>query len=191
MAIEVPTNKTMNEEGGEKTTKPRLLHDSLHEIPQSFRFPIAGILSNVLFIAAFNACVEKFESDALPAGTIYSILYCLFIPVGHALSSLIVFGWPSPYLPNLLSNAPIGLTAMAIGTYFTGYFEKIQLEATIDQFLLGVGIVSQPEPDEEGSEFYCSLIVMGITAVWSFLLSVYVNGSDSSSSSTSKKEKEL
>ena len=191
MAIDVPTNKTMNEEGGEKPTKPRLLHDSLHEIPQSFRFPIAGILSNVLFIAGFNACVEKFESDALPAGTIYSILYCLFIPVGHALSSLIVFGWPSPYLPNLLSNAPIGLTAMAIGTYFTGYFEKIQLEATIDQFLLGVGIVSQPEPDEEGSEFYCSLIVMGITAVWSFLLSVYVNGSDSSSSSTSKKEKEL
>ena len=78
---------------------------------------------------------------------------------------------------------------MTLGTVLTGYFDSIQLEGTIDRFLIDVGIVAQPEPDEEKSEFYCSLIVMAVVAIWSYVLSVYVNGSSSSSSDESKEKK--
>ena len=157
--------------------RPRLLHDSLEQIPQSIRFPLCGVLSNAIFLAGFNAAVDAFESESLPAARIYSLFYCLYIPFGHALVSLLVFGWPTPYLPSLASNAPIGLTAMAVGTLLTGYLDRIQLEGAIDRFLVDVGVVAQPEPDAERSEFYCSLIVMAVTGVWTYVLSIYVNGS--------------
>jgi hypothetical protein len=67
-----------------------------------------GLLSNVLFMLCYNWCVEKFTFVAPP--TMYSIVYLVFIPIGHALVSLLVFGWPEKYIPSLLSNFPIGLT---------------------------------------------------------------------------------
>lgn len=148
---------------------------SLNQIPQGPRFGISGALCNVIFIAGFNACVEAYESDDMPASRIYSLFYCAYIPVGHAINSLLVFGWPEKYLPSLMSNAPIGLTAMMLGTILTGYFDRIGFEHIADQFLINVGVVSEPEPDEERSEFYSSIVVMIITGVWSYLLSVWVN----------------
>lgn len=77
-----------------------------------------------------------------------------------------------------MSNAPIGLTAMMLGTILTGYFDRIHLEHKADQFLInnfGFLGFNEPEPDEERSEFYSSLVVMVITGVWSYLLSVWVN----------------
>ena len=150
-------------------------HRSLNQIPQGPRFGISGALCNVIFIAGFNACVEAFESPDMPASRIYSLFYCAYIPVGHAINSLLVFGWPEKYLPSLMSNAPIGLTAMMLGTVLTGYFDRIGFEHTADQFLINIGVVSEPEPDEERSEFYSSIVVMIITGVWSYLLSVWVN----------------
>lgn len=119
--------------------------------------------------------MEAFESPDMPASRIYSLFYCAYIPVGHAINSLLVFGWPEKYLPSLMSNAPIGLTAMMLGTVLTGYFDRIGFEHTADQFLINIGVVSEPEPDEERSEFYSSIVVMVITGVWSYLLSMWVN----------------
>ncbi|CAB9530661.1 expressed unknown protein [Seminavis robusta] len=175
------------------TDKPRLLHDSLHAIPQGIRFPLAGAIGNVLFLTGFNACVTAFESTpSVTASHIYAGFFCCFIPVSHALTCLLVFGWPTGhYVSSLAANAPIGLTAMALGTVATGYFDSIHLEHKIDQFLLENGIVSQPEPDEERSEFYSSLVVMVITGIWSFVLSVYVNSSSSTTTATKDDKKEL
>ena len=181
MAIDVTTPGKTNDKNATNSSQPaRLLHESLHQIPQGIRFPLCGAISNALFLTIFNTSVGALESDSLTASNIYSIVYCLFIPMAHALNCGIVFGWPSPYLPNLAANAPIGLSAMVLGTVLTGYLDNIGMEATIDQFLLNVGIVQQPEEDEEKSEFYCSLIVMAVTGVWSYILSVYVNSSSSS-----------
>uniref|UniRef100_A0A6U4E444 Uncharacterized protein n=1 Tax=Minutocellus polymorphus TaxID=265543 RepID=A0A6U4E444_9STRA len=162
----------------EEPPKTRLLHESLNKIPQGPRFGISGALCNVIFIAGFNACVEAFESPDMPASRIYSLFYCAYIPVGHAINSLLVFGWPEKYLPSLMSNAPIGLTAMMLGTILTGYFDRINFEHIADQFLINnfywAGF-TEPEPDEERSEFYSSIMVMIITGVWSYLLSMWVN----------------
>ena len=93
----------------------------LHDVPQTVRFAIAGFLCNFGFLGGFNLAVNHLDKY-YAASTIYSIYYVFFIPVGHAINSLIVFGWPKPYLPSLLSNAPIGLTAMMLGTFFTGTY---------------------------------------------------------------------
>lgn len=201
MAIDVVTPPKTNKMSSNTNTtnnqnKPRLLHDTLHQIPVSVRFPISGTISNALFLVGYNLCVEYFENDmkGITAARIYSIVYVLFIPIAHALSSLIVFGWPSPYLPNLISNSPIGLSAMVIGTFCTGYFDKIELESTIDTFFVNVGIATAKGDQEDGSnngdQFYCSLIVMAITGIWSYLLAVYIN-TPSSSDGKKDPKKEL
>ena len=208
MAIDVVSPKRHNSTNNGTTTttnggsveKPKLLHDSLHNIPQSIRFPLSGTLSNILFLYGFNTLVEIFDNPDtynIPAARIYSIFYVCFIPIAHGLNSLLVFGWPTNnYIPSLLSNAPIGLTAMVIGTFCTGYFERIHLERSIDQFFINIGLVSStnhPLDDDYESDFYCSLIVMAITGIWSYLLSVYVNSSTPSTSDSdkNKKKKEL
>lgn len=159
----------------EEAPKLRLLHESLNKVPQGPRFGISGALCNIIFIAGFNACVEAFESPSMPASRIYSIFYCCYIPIGHAINSLLVFGWPEKYLTSLMSNAPIGLSAMMLGTLLTAYFDRVHFEHTADQFLINIFGFVEPEPDEERSEFYSSLVVMVITGIWSYLLSIWVN----------------
>lgn len=59
------------------------------------------------------------------APTMYSIVYLVFIPIGHAMVSLFVFGWPEHYCPSLMSNFPIGLTAIGIGGGLTAWLDSI------------------------------------------------------------------
>ena len=158
---------------------------------------MAGFLSNATFLAGFNVLVESFANhDTLPASRIYSLWYCCFIPLAHAINSLLVFGWPEPYLPSLLSNAPIGLTAMTIGTLLTGYLDRLRFDSYVEEFLAShVPLFLQPSPpspnnneEEEDGEFYSSLLVMAVTGIFSYLASAYANSSSSpSSSSTTKK----
>lgn len=171
-----------------KKQPPRLLHPFLHKVPMHVRFGMNGFLSNVGFMVAYNSAVVQFESVA-PPSTIYSVVYLIFIPVGHALISLLVFGWPDRYFPSLMSNAPIGLTAIALGAMLTAYLDRIGFNRLavdlIAQSWVSLGYDAVPKPEEEKGEFYSSLVVLVITGIWTFILSVVIN---SPSETSEKKE---
>ena len=152
------------------------------------RFGVAGLLSNVIFMIVYNGCIAWFE-DLYAASFIYSVVYFCFIPVSHALTSLLVFGWPSGrYIQSLLSNYPIGLTAIALGAWCTAYLDRIAFNERVEDFIrenMSFAEEAATDEDEKG-EFYSSLVVMVITSVWSYVLSVMVN-----TPSTDKDKKEL
>lgn len=152
------------------------------------RFGLNGFISNVGFMVAYNMSVVQFDGMA-PSSTIYSIVYLIFIPIGHALISLLVFGWPERYFPSLMSNAPIGLTAIALGAMLTSYLDQIGFNKLVVDLLVqgwsALGYESEPKPEDEKGEFYSSLLVLVITGVWTFVLSVVIN---SPSETSEKKE---
>jgi len=160
---------------------------SLNNISQSIRFFVTGFVSQIIFMTCYNLLISTFEPMGHPASKIYAIFYTMYIPVGHALTSLFVFGWPTKYLPSLLANAPIGLTAMALGTALTGFLSKVEFNAYAEDLISSVlGMEKASAEDEEG-EFYSSLVVMVATGLWSVVLSFVVN----SEKKTDVKEKEL
>ena len=124
-------------------------------------------------MTGYNFSVLTFES--YPPSTIYAIFYTCYIPVGHLMQCLFVFGWPADYLPSLMSNAPIGFTAMAIGTALTGFLSKIEFNTIAEDWISSAfGTPPQDHSEEEG-EFYSSLVVMVTTGIWCYVLSLYVN----------------
>jgi hypothetical protein len=149
-----------------------------------FRFGAVGVLSNVLFMVVYNLAVAYFEHDLTPS-TIYSIVYFLYIPVGHLLVSLLVFGWPSQrYCASLLSNFPIGLTAMAIGSALTAYCDYQNFNTRVEDYIRDNFTFSRmpSRPDEApSSEFYTSIVVLLVTSVWTYVLSVYINAGTATS----------
>lgn len=153
------------------------------------RFGINGFLCNAVFMVAYHSSVVQFEHMAHPS-TIYSIVYLFFIPVGHALISLLVFGWPERYIPSLMSNFPIGLTAIALGAALTAYLDKIDFNDWAVE-LVKANWGSKPETTATGTsegdngEFYSSLLVLFVTGIWTFVLSVVIN---SPTEPTDKKE---
>ena len=91
------------------------------------------------------------------------------------LQCLFVFGWPKDYLPSLLSNAPIGLSAMVIGTGLTGFLSKVEFNAMAEDVISSI-LGSEPhDHTEDEGEFYSSLIVMVVTGVYCFVLGLVVN----------------
>jgi ABC-type transport system involved in multi-copper enzyme maturation permease subunit len=146
----------------------------LNQISQTIRFFANGILSQTLFMAGYNLSVLHFEHLGYPASTIYAVFYMLYIPIGHLLGCLLVFGWPNNYLASLLSNAPVGLTAMAIGSVLTGFLSKMEFDIMVENWMANQFGTKKPEEEEEG-EFYASLVVMVVTGVWTYILSTYVN----------------
>mmetsp|Transcript_14661 Transcript_14661/g.21867 ORF Transcript_14661/g.21867 Transcript_14661/m.21867 type:complete len:179 (+) Transcript_14661:107-643(+) len=177
--------------GDSTSTKggPRLLHDSLKQIPLNIRFGLIGALSNVIFLTGYNATLHQ-VGESMSDAYVYSVFYVFYIPVGHALQCLFVWGWPDPYLPNLLSNAPIGLTAMALGTFLTRYLDQMNFNDTVDDFLkssFSMGDESRDSGEEEKN--YVSFAVMIATGLWSFILSNLIN--TPSKKSEKEPEKEL
>ena len=178
------------------------------------RFGFNGFLSNVIFMVAYNSAIANFENMANPS-TIYSVVYLIFIPVSHACISLLVFGWPDRYVPSLMSNFPIGITAIALGAALTAYLDKIGFDDRVVEFmqqnLAGVltgagdgdalkagGSADIPSSrnlstassaggggGDGAGEFYSSILVLFVTGIWTFVLSVFVN---SSAEPTDKKE---
>ncbi|OEU16560.1 hypothetical protein FRACYDRAFT_185711 [Fragilariopsis cylindrus CCMP1102] len=182
-----------------KIIPPKLLHPVLHNVPMHFRFGLNGFLSNVLFMVAYNAAVVQFE-HTVSSSTIYATVYLIFIPVSHAIISLLVFGWPERYIRSLMSNAPVGLTAIVLGAGLTAYLDKIEFngwvaEAMVEYWrILGYKVESStaeggnPEDasiSSSGGEFYSSIFVLLVTGIWTFVLSVMVN---SPAESLEKKE---
>ena len=157
-------------------------------IPMQVRFGLAGTLSNVLFMVGYNLAIHHLDKY-IAASTIYALVYFFFIPVSHALCSLLVFGWPKEYFRSLLSNLPIGLSAIVIGAACTAYLDRIRFESLADDFVR-LRLTNKPHVEtddiEELGEFYSSLVVMAITGVWTYVISVMVN-----SASSESHEKEL
>ena len=126
---------------------------------------------------AYNSAIPHLE-QYIAASSIYALVYFLFIPVSHAVCSLVVFGWPKDYVKSLLSNFPIGLSAILIGSAFTAYLDRIRFEYIADDFVRE-HITNKPHVEtddiEEVGEFYSSLVVMVITGIWTYVISVMVN----------------
>lgn len=140
---------------------------------------------------AYNEAVVRFE-HTVASSTIYATVYLIFIPISHAIISLLVFGWPERYIRSLMSNAPVGLTAIVLGAALTAYLDKIEFngwvaEAVTEYWgMLGYkfdsdattedGIATvHDEASRGGGEFYSSLFVLIVTGIWTFVLSVIVN----------------
>jgi hypothetical protein len=153
------------------------------------RFGINGFFSNVLFMVAYNFAVVQFEHMA-SSSTIYATVYLIFIPVSHAMISLLVFGWPERYMRSLMSNTPVGLTAIVLGAALTEYLDQIEFNRwvadAVAEYWRMVGYqVESPLEDEKSGEFYSSIFVLLVTGIWTFVLSVMVN---SPAESLEKKE---
>jgi len=155
--------------------KPRLIHESLNNVSHTIRFLAIGVVSQVIFMAGLNFSTLTFEPRGYPASTIYAAFYTFYIPVGHLWQCLFVFGWPTDYLSSLMSNAPIGLTAMAIGTALTGFLSKIEFDSLVEDWSSSAFGTAPPDHSEDEGEFYASLVVMVATGVWCYVLSLYVN----------------
>jgi len=135
----------------------------------------------------YNQSISTFEPYGYTPSTIYAVFYLLYIPIGHFLGCMLVFGWPDNYVVNLMSNAPVGLSAMVIGTLLTGFLSGIEFDSKVqswvDQFN---GTLEEKEVEE--SEFYASLVVMVVTGVWSYVACMYVNSPSESAKISHEKD---
>mmetsp|Transcript_14101 Transcript_14101/g.30653 ORF Transcript_14101/g.30653 Transcript_14101/m.30653 type:complete len:145 (+) Transcript_14101:463-897(+) len=139
-------------------------------------------------MTGYNFSVMTFEPLGYPASTIYAVFYTCYIPVGHIMQCLFVFGWPKDYLSSLMSNAPIGLTAMAIGTALTGFLSKIEFNALAEDWISSAFGTEKHDHSEEEGEFYSSLVVMVATGVWCYVLSLYVNAAEPEKKGNAEKD---
>jgi hypothetical protein len=134
-------------------------------------------------MVVYNYAVVMFEKHAAIT-TIYSIVYLVFIPLGHLFVSLLVFGWPERYVASLLSNFPIGLSAILIGGLLTAYLDSIHFSSQVDDLVRDYFTFSKMPPrltadgtasDEDESQFWSSLLVLFVTSLWTYVLSIYIN----------------
>ena len=133
-------------------------------------------------MVVYNYAVTVFEHRTA-VSTIYSIVYFVFIPFGHVCVSLLVFGWPERYVASLMSNFPIGLTAIAIGGLLTGYLDSVKFSDRVEEFIRDNLKFLPPRvtADETDSQFWSSLLVLVVTSIWTYVLSIYVNSIPSKS----------
>ena len=79
-----------------------------------------------------------------------------------------------------MSNAPVGITAIMIGAALTSYLDKKEFNRYVVVMMAQnwkyLGYNVEPSSEEEKGEFYSSLLVLIITGVWTFILSVFING---------------
>ena len=163
--------------GNDDTASIKLIHSSLHMLPQQIRFLGVGLLSNILFLTGYQTSLQLFEPMGYVPSTIYAVFYMCYIPVGHLLTCLFVFGWPTPYLPSLLSNVPIGLTSMTLGTAATGYLDANGFDARVYFFLqdyLPFMVSKEELVKEDVQGTYSGIAVMILTGVWTFVLTSMV-----------------
>jgi hypothetical protein len=133
------------------------------------------------FMVVYNYAVVMFEHQ-VSVSMIYSIVYFIFIPLGHAFVSLLVFGWPERYVASLMSNFPIGLTAIAIGGLLTAHLDTIRFSDRVDDFIRDNFTFSKMPPrlkadgsTGEESQFWSSLLALFVTSLWTYVLSIYIN----------------
>ena len=135
-------------------------------------------------MVVYNTAVILWE-DKIEVTTIYAIIYFFYIPLGHLLGVLLVFGWPERYFSSLMSNFPIGLTAIAIGGLLTGYLDSLRFSDRVDEYIRQNFSFSKMPPrdpnEQHQSEFWSSVVVLIVTSIWTYVLSIYVNRSPTKS----------
>ena len=119
------------------------------------------------------------------ASTIYTFVNLFCIPIGHAVSSLLVFGWPQKYFQNLCLNAPISIVGTVVGSLCTEFFDRMEFDAACYKVMMGLNVMKEAK---EGSNMFSSVLVMIITGLWSYVLSNIVN---STPKEKTKHDKEL
>lgn len=95
---------------------------------------------------------------------------------------------------SLMSNAPVGLTAIVLGAALTAYLDEVDFnrwvaDAVVEyRKLLGYKVETPPPGEEDQGtgrdkpgEFYSSIFVLLVTGIWTFVLSVFVNAPEESS----------
>lgn len=126
----------------------------------------------------YNSAVDLFSHQYVPS-TIYAATYLIFIPIQHAMASCMVFGWPDRYIQSLIGNVPIGLTAIALGSYLTAYLDQINFNESMENIILSIGLwkmaANDARENDGKNEFFTSFFVLIVTSFWSFVLSVFVN----------------
>ncbi len=163
----------------------------LHSIPKGIRFLLCGGASNVIFLLGLNFVTSLFHHQ-YTSTAIYSAFSLLYIPVGHALSCALVFGWPKPYLPSLISTSPIGLSCTAIGTLLTGFLDKVQFDRAITRYLELLPFLwplkkSDELDDHDESKVYSSIVVLIVTGIFAYYASDFLM-SPKADASAKKKE---
>jgi hypothetical protein len=163
---------------------------SLLRVSMKVRYLAYGSLSNVLFLLMYNWAVTNFGDVYVPS-TIYAIIYLVFIPIQHAMASCMVFGWPQRYFASLTANVPIGLTAIALGSYLTAFLDRVDFDDSAQDVVRQLrvaaadGAVAQSKTttnkEPSNGEFYSSLVVLIVTSFWSFILAVIVNANPETS----------
>mmetsp|Transcript_46370 Transcript_46370/g.68452 ORF Transcript_46370/g.68452 Transcript_46370/m.68452 type:complete len:185 (+) Transcript_46370:88-642(+) len=175
-----------------KHEEPRLLHPYLNRIPTTIRFGALGFISNGLFLLGLEFASHHL-GESFHASTIYSAFYLCYMPVGHLLTCLLVFGWPKKYLKSFFSTVPIGLTAMTLGSVLTGYLDRIGFDQIADVFvqhkLALLGIDSFNKDEEEIFE-YSPVVVMVLTGLWTFVLTNLVMSSGGKGKKAEEEEEE-
>jgi len=154
---------------------------------------MAGIVNTVGFMLALSIG-NNLLKESLSASTIYSLSSLLYLPIGHAVTSLFVFGWPKPYLRNLLINLPVGMSGTMMGSFCTGLLVSYEFDSKVKSLLQMLNFVSydaEKEDSEEG-QTYTNIAVIIVTGIWGYFISVLVNGPKRPTKATKKKhEKEL
>ena len=70
-----------------------------------------------------------------------------------------------------MSNFPIGLTAIGIGGGLTAWLDSVDFNKHVAAYMrdnLHAGMPSE-------GEFYSSIVVLVVTSLWTYVLSIYVN----------------
>jgi len=100
-----------------------------------------------------------------------------YLPIGHAVTSLVVFGWPKHYLKNLLMNLPIGIIGTAIGSFSTGALVNMEFDAKVTNLLQAINLVAVEQGEKEGggTSAYTNIAVLIITGIWGYVVSTLVN----------------
>jgi len=160
------------------------LYSALHDIPQDLRYLIGGTVNTVLMMVSLWMATTSFK-HAYSTSTIYTVINLSMIPIGHAVSSLIVFGWPQKYIQNLCINAPIGLAGTFLGSILTELLDRIGFDSACYKVLSSLSIL---EESAEAGNMFTSILVMIITGLWAYILSNLVNGSSKEETKKQKKK---
>lgn len=96
------------------------------------------------------------------------------MPIGHAVTSLVVFGWPEKYFQNLMMNFPIGIVGTMIGSFSTGMLVRNGFDSMVHGVLSSMYLVGDKPEDDDGTA-YTNIAVLIITGVWGYVVSTLVN----------------
>lgn len=149
-----------------------LFHPLLEEIPLPFRFILSGVVGNGIFMFVYNTALKAFQPLA-SASVIFAVVQFCCIILNHFLNIGIVFGWPVNYVTSLMSNMPVGLSALVLGAATTSLLDQIDFDGRVNAVL---GYIEEEMEGEKGG-FWGSIAVMAVTGVFSYLALNFVNAS--------------